>query len=204
MGKHTEWPQDKYKAPVWITAIGNPNEILADGSISAELNATGTKILGIVFDADLEFDNRWKRVKQICEKLFDSVPAQMPAGGLILQDHAQGQRLGVWIMPDNAKHGMLETFLEGLVTKGNSPPFAFAESVVAEARKNRAPCRECHIDKAEIHSWLAWQDPPGLSLGRAITAQTLDPHSDSAIPFVEWFLKLYNLKALNEQEHQGG
>jgi hypothetical protein len=192
MGHHTDWPNDKLGAPVWLEPVGSVESILAEGFVSAKLYESGTKILGAVLDADAQFDSRWSRVNQICSGLFANVPPQMPAEGLILQDSPEGPRLGVWIMPDNRQHGMLETFLKGLVTE--APLLEYAQSVVVEARKRTAPCKDVHIEKAEIHSWLAWQDPPGQALGRAITSLTLNPRSDSAQPFVDWFLKLYRLQ----------
>ncbi|MGD0192841.1 MAG: DUF3226 domain-containing protein [Rhizomicrobium sp.] len=193
MGHHTEWPDDKFKAPVWLEAVGSPEAILAEGFIPTKLDESGTTTLGVVFDADTEFDSRWRRTKQICEKFFPKVPEQIDPAGLILENK-EGKRLGVWMMPDNKNHGMIETFLQSLIHERSAPLLAFAESVVVDARHRGAPCRECHIDKSEIHSWLAWQDPPGQALGRAITSMTLDPHSDSAKPFVEWFLNLYRLE----------
>jgi hypothetical protein len=194
MGHHTDWPNDKKKAPVWLEAIGSPADILAEGYIPAKLAESGTRVLGIVFDADEQFSGRWQRVKQICEGIFNNVPAQMDPNGLILQDNEDGPRLGIWIMPDNANHGMLETFLQDLVHERSAPLLTYASEVVLAARDKGATCKECHTHKAEIHSWLAWQDPPGQPLGRAITSMTLDPHADSAKPFIEWFLKLYRLE----------
>jgi hypothetical protein len=194
MGNHTEWPADKNKAPVWLESVGSPEEILAEGFISAKLNESGTKVVGVVLDADVHFDARWLRIKQISKKLFNQVPEQMPPKGLILQDDSHGPRFGVWIMPDNSQHGMLETFLQGLV--GETPLLTYAKAVVVEARRLSAPCKDAHVEKAEIHSWLAWQDPPGQALGRAITTLTLNPHAAKAKPFIEWFLELYQLPAL--------
>ena len=197
MGHHTDWPDDKTKAPVWLEAVGDAGGILADGYITAKLQESGTSILGIVFDADEQFASRWSRIKQICDSLFDDVPPTMPNSGLILANQNAGTKLGVWIMPDNNQHGMIETFLQGLIEISNPPPVTYAKSVVAEARNLNAPYRDAHIVKAEIHSWLAWQDPPGQPLGRAITTFTLNPHAASAKPFVEWFLDLYGLEPKN-------
>ncbi len=196
MGHHTHWPNDKTKAPVYLQAIGSANDILADGFIPLKLQESGTKVLGVVLDADVEFDRRWARVKQVCRSVFDDVPDDMPKRGLILQDQAEGPRFGVWIMPDNQHRGMLETFLQALIYERSAPLLAYAKSVVLEARAQSAPCREAHIAKAEIHTWLAWQDPPGQAFGRAITSLTLDPQCAAAEPFVSWFLNLYRLERL--------
>ncbi|MFB6098456.1 MAG: DUF3226 domain-containing protein [Salinibacter sp.] len=47
--------------------------------------------------------------------------------------------------------------------------------------------------QARLHSWLAWQDPPGELIGRSIRRETggLDPHSDLAERFVDWIRRLF-------------
>lgn len=194
MGHHTDWSDDKRLAPVWLEAVGDPDSMLKEVYIPTKLNESGTKTLGVVFDADENFDGRWNRVRQICAGLFQNVPLEMPTGGLILQDEPQGQRLGIWIMPNNASPGMLETFLRTLIGAQHAPLATYAETVVIEARRRGAACKDVHTAKSNIHTWLAWQDPPGQPFGRAITALTLDPHAGLATPFVNWFRTLYDLK----------
>jgi hypothetical protein len=193
MGHHTDWPADKKNAPVLLEVGGGASEILAEGYIPARLKESGTRVLGVVFDADEYFAGRWQRLRQICTSVFTKVPTDADPNGIILQEEEEGPRLGVWIMPNNVNHGMLETFLHTLIQARHAPLFAYAESVVIEARRQGAACKEVHIDKSKIHSWLAWQDPPGQALGRAITTLTLNPHAETARPFVEWFLRLYGL-----------
>jgi hypothetical protein len=95
MGHHTDWPDDKKLAPVLLEAVGDPNSMLKEAYIPTKLNESGTKTLGLVFDADENFHGRWNRVRQICDGLFQNVPREMPKTGLILQNGPQGQRLGI-------------------------------------------------------------------------------------------------------------
>jgi hypothetical protein len=193
MGHHIMWPLDIDKAPVRIELGGGASDILATGFISGKLKESGVDILGVVLDADIDFDARWKRISHLCSNIFPTMPAKMPSEGLIMGND-DGMRLGVWIMPDNASQGMLETFLRYLVPDVSVPLMAYANEVVAIARRDcGSPCRECHIDKAIVHTWLAWQDPPGQPLGRALSAKILDPYRESAQPFVAWFKALYAL-----------
>ena len=192
MGHHVDWPQEKALAPVFVEIGGSADEILATGFISGKLKESGVDVLGVVLDADDIFSNRWGRIRSLCAPLFPLMSATIPADGLIIENIDE-MRLGVWIMPDNASHGMLETFLQHLVPDTSVPVLDYAKQAVNEARQKGASCRECHIDKALIHTWLAWQDPPGNSLGRALTKRILDPDSNSAAPFIAWFKKLYRL-----------
>jgi hypothetical protein len=87
----------------------------------------------------------------------------------------------------------LETFLRYLVPDDAEIVWRHATEAVASARNLGARCRESHLPKAELYTWLAWQDPPGFSPGRALTKKILDPHSEHATPFVKWFRDLYQL-----------
>lgn len=171
---------------------GSADEILATGFITGKIKESGVDILGIVLDADEAFAGRWQRIRGMCVGLFPQIPKEMPRNGLVVEN-ADGMRFGVWFMPDNESRGMLETFLKFLVPNNSAPVMKYADEAMGEAHKRGAPYRECHIDKALIHTWLAWQDPPGQPLGRALTACILDPHCEHATSFVAWFKNLYQL-----------
>lgn len=64
---------------------------------------------------------------------------------------------------------------------------------VAEAKRNGAPFRNVHERKAELHTWLAWQDPPGLRLHEAVEHAVLSPARAESQPFVNWFKSLFDL-----------
>ena len=123
------------------------------------------------------------------------MPDTMPVSGLITE--ANDLRLGIWIMPDNSSSGMLENFLHYLIPDTDQSLWNFAKSSVDTAKINSAPFRDVHLPKAEIHTWLAWQDPPGERFGIAITKKFLDPHSTSATAFVDWFKNLFGLNTLD-------
>jgi phosphatidylethanolamine-binding protein (PEBP) family uncharacterized protein len=88
---------------------------------------------------------------------------------------------------------MLETFLALLVRDTDSKLWVHAANSFETARSLGAPCADSHHDKARIHTWLAWQEPPGASFGLALTKRILDPDAPSASAFVAWLRKLYDL-----------
>jgi hypothetical protein len=96
-------------------------------------------------------------------------------------------------MPDNRLRGMLETFLAYLVPDTSQPLWQQAVKAFEEAQRLGAPCKVAHTDKAKIHTWLAWQDPPGRQLHNAVMERILDPTSPYARGFVNWFRLLYNI-----------
>ena len=88
---------------------------------------------------------------------------------------------------------MLEDFLLRLVPDGSCPLSELARNSVAEAKRRGSPFRNVHQRKAELHTWLAWQDPPGLRLHEAVKHTVLDPARAESKPFVDWFKKLFHL-----------
>jgi hypothetical protein len=145
-----------------------------------------------VVDANGDVAARWDDVRTWCSSELADLPEQIPAGGLDVV-HADGVRFGVWIMPDNRFTGMLEDFLVQLIPDDSRDLYEIATKCVAEAKRNRAPFRHVHERKAELYTWLAWQDPPGLRLHEAVGHTVLDPAGDASEPFVNWFKSLFDL-----------
>ncbi len=183
------WPKSP---PVCIVPCGSIDEILKPGVIELELAASKLEALGVVVDANGDAGGRWDDVKTWCSGTFADLPEQIPAGGLDVV-HADGVRFGVWIMPDNRFTGMLEDFLVQLVPDNSRHLYEFARYSVAEAKRNGARFRDVHERKAEIYTWLAWQDPPDLRLHEAVKHTVLDPARPESRPFVDWFKGLFRV-----------
>ena len=96
-------------------------------------------------------------------------------------------------MPDNQKRGMLETFLKFLLPDNGENLWDLTEQACRDAIKHGAPFKEYHKDKAKIHTWLAWQNPPGRQLHNAIMERILAPTSPHANDFMMWFQKLFEV-----------
>ena len=71
----------------------------------------------------------------------------------------------------------------------------YAQKVVLESTKLKAPFKQVHIDKANIYTWLAWQNEPGRQLHQAIKERILNPNypDPKAEAFFHWFKNLYDL-----------
>ena len=50
-----------------------------------------------------------------------------------------------------------------------------------------------HRDKAHVHTYLAWVEPPGLSLPYSILRRAFDARLPLAEDFARWFIDLYQL-----------
>ena len=183
-----EWP--KGNEPVMIHDQGSVDEILSPGVIQAELRATGVEALGVVVDADRDAGARWTAVRTCCRHEFSGLPVDIPADGLRMV-HADGPRFGVWIMPDNQFAGMLEDFLISLMPAESKHLYSVAQACVANAASSGAPFKTAHRSKAELHTWLAWQDEPGKQLHEAVHHRVLDPNMPESRGFVRWFRELF-------------
>jgi hypothetical protein len=192
MGKYVDWGNSKEKWPVLIKPAGSADELLAETFISLELKASEVKILGIVIDADDDFETRWATIRRECCAAFPDIPEKIDSAGLVMEN-ADQKRLGVWIMPDNSSRGMLETFLAHLVPSDPDGMWKRAQDTVSQVMKDGAPCKACHQDKSTIHTWLAWRDPPGRVFGEAILMNILDAKSTRCEGFVAWFRNLYQI-----------
>lgn len=76
----------------------------------------------------------------------------------------------------------------------NPFPYTNAERIVnfyIHDTSSSRPGKPAPFEKANLHTWLAWQDEPGYPPGTALTRQLLDPHKETAAPFVKWFRNLF-------------
>ena len=195
MSNHVEWGSNDNEWPVKIESAGSVGELLDDAYISAWLKTSGLEALGILLDANDSFEGRWERIQQLFRPAFPGIPDTMESEGMIT-DSDSGLRLGVWIMPDNRSRGMLETFLAYLVPNDSEAVWQEAISATGRAQGAGAPFKEIHADKARIHTWLAWQDPPGRPFGEALKNTCLDPSVPQAAAFAQWFITLYGLESI--------
>jgi hypothetical protein len=184
-----EWPNRT--PPIWIEEKDGVEKVLEDGSIEVELQASGLQSLGIVVDANGDPSARWRRVCSVLTKQVPDFPQESRPEGVI-HELADGRRVGVWLMPDNVCVGMLETLL--LAIRGGDPKVAqLAAESCEQARSAGAPFREPHRDKAELHTWLAWQDPPGQQMHSAMRMRMLPVEGSVAAPFITWVKALHSL-----------
>ena len=183
---------ERGREPVDIDPGGGIPKLLKPGVIEAEIRASGLEALGLVVDANGDARGRWTQIRARCLKQFTSLPKRIPKGGLQAV-HPTGPRFGVWIMPDNRFSGMLEDLLVGLIPNEGQPLYEFAKTCVEDAAAKGAPFKGVHRTKAEIHTWLAWQDEPGKQLHQAVDHRVLQPQRPESQTFVHWFRRLFDL-----------
>ena len=160
------------------------------------LKTANLTTLGMVVDADDKLNQRWQSIRNSFLRLgYDDFPPSPQTDGLILTPPDK-PRIGVWVMPDNQLSGNLEDFIGFLIDSGDPLKSHAAESIDAMEHEGWQRYRPDHRSKALVHTWLAWQDPPGMPLGQAITAKALNPESPFAKSFVDWIQRLFTLSEI--------
>ena len=156
-------------------------------TLSTQLKTSDLEVLGILVDADTDLQARWQSLRAHLTKEGYLVPDVPVSTGTIL--HVEDKpTVGIWVMPDNHLPGMLEDFVATLIPDGDAL-FPYAKECVQKLPEQRfSPALRA---KADIHTWLAWQEEPGLPFGTAITASYLDPRSVHAQGFISWLRALF-------------
>ena len=189
-----------FKAIFGQYMLAHLDEIKQHGGYSSLIEAlplrlveSDVTVLGVVVDADTNLSSRWESIRhRLVAAGYQDVPAAPAAEGLVLTAPTDSllPKFGVWIMPDNTLPGILEHFLETLIPDGDNL-FAYTVKCVGEIPAGTRLFRDLDIPKAQIHTWLAWQDEPGKPLGQSITRKVLRADSPSCHLIVEWLKRLY-------------
>lgn len=186
------WKINENGTVVHIQEHGGKENLVNSFEISAQLKDAKLSVLGIVIDADEDPLGSWQSIRNASLKSIPDIPETLPEDGLI-HTTPKGIKFGIWIMPDNKAPGMLESFLAYLISPEKEELWQFAQTATQEAKNRDAPFKDTHLDKANIHTWLAWQNPPGRQLHQSITERILKPDHPNAQKFVTWFKTLYDL-----------
>ena len=146
-------------------------------------------VIGVILDSDNpNLKARWRALKRRLLKEDYQLPQRPESNGTIVSIPGK-PTVGIWLMPDNKMDGMLEDFCLELVDENL---IVFSSECVQEAeRRGISAFIDSHRSKAVIHTFLAWQDEPGMPLGQAITARALDGDKPLAREFSEFLKRLF-------------
>jgi hypothetical protein len=170
------------------------------GSLVTRLRLANEPRLGVVIDADPIGDARdavsfrWLQIGEILRKVgYQTFPERPVPAGTILREAGKPE-FGVWLMPDNQLSGMLEDFVGSLIPDADRPRKLW-ERAIETVRG--IPEDEClfgptAVNKATIHTWLAWQEEPGVPMGLAIRKGFLNPDASPAMLLIAWLRSLFD------------
>lgn len=159
-------------------------------------NPAQYKTIGVVVDADTHPEGRLQRFAQVLNaskryRLDEKTPL-VPEGLITDGVVVDAARVGLWIMPDNQGHGMLEDFLSGMAAAVHPELLEESEHAISKVESQGIQqYTSRHRPKAKIHTYLAWQEEPGRTLPQAIQKHYLDVSSENARPFVTWLNRLF-------------
>jgi hypothetical protein len=187
MARHGfDWDDESRVRP-FVSSMDGVEKLLK--AVPVTLKGTYGRI-GIVLDANSSLRDRWAQVRNRAARAGVTLPESPDSEGTLVQGREPGSRVGIWLMPDNVSPGTLENFLGGLVPSGH-PVWSYAGEVTTEARKRGAGCLERDHLKSTLHTWLAWQEEPGLPFGTALRIGVFEAESETARRFVAWFNRLF-------------
>ena len=162
---------------------------LLEGMSLAVRTSVGRSV-GFILDADGAPEDRWRAVRNRLEDVGLDLPVKIPEDGFVGDSVSFRSRVGVWLMPDNRRSGALEDFLTDLV-ENDDALLQLAQDSTTSAMGRGAAFPEAKRLKAVLHTWLAWQERPGVQYGLAITARYFGHDSPAALAFVEWFRRVF-------------
>lgn len=194
-----EGQDDKYAVEKLLTKHELPRcfEILPKGgfadlrkSIRPEINASGRRTLGIISDANDDPAARWRSLRDALHDAHcTAVPQTTPPDGALLAG-PRDIRVGVWLMPDNARPGELEDFIADLVPR-DDPLWPVAQRYIDDIPADLQKFADRKRTRAYVHAWLATRDAP-RPMGSAITAGDLDHNAPAAQPLIAWLRRLFS------------
>lgn len=158
-------------------------------TLKEEIKATDLGRLGVILDADTNLANQWARVTRVLDECGCKEVPPSPSGDGTVVETIDGKKIGIWVMPDNKKDGALEDFLGILIGEDDSLwPKAQADVNNIPERDRRF--KETYLSKAQVHTWLAWQEEPGTRMGETFKKKYLNPEHPQAQAFVDWIKRL--------------
>lgn len=178
------------------TGDGWPNLVKNLPILLQQIIAGDVDKFGIVLDADYPpannggFAKRFQLVSEELTKVGYMIPSRpnYNLGEIFL--HPNGlPSVGLWIMPDHQNDGMLEGFIESMVSDATQINLLRH----AEQSINTLPTtlfnKTLHLTKAKVSTWRAWQKRPGIPLNKALQDGILD--RSKAVNFENWLSQVF-------------
>ncbi|MBI5659389.1 MAG: hypothetical protein HZC43_07530 [Nitrosomonadales bacterium] len=174
----------------WSNLVNNLPILLS------QIKAGDIDKLGIVLDADYPPDNNGgfsKRRQLVTDELVKigyNIPKHPTTNSGEIFAHPDGlPSVGLWVMPNHQSDGMLEGFIENMVS--NDIQISLLNH--AEQSINKLPMmlfdKKLHQTKAKVFTWRAWQKRPGIPLNKALLDGLLDRSKSGN--FENWLLQVF-------------
>lgn len=153
-----------------------------------------TSEAGILVDADTTgvnggFTLRRQEITSALQSAGYTIPAAPLPGtppGELFTHPAGHASIGLFILPNHRDDGMLEDVLKNMVTSAPYSGLLQHATTVVGALTPKLFNDPLHRSKAEINTFLAWQNPPPAQVRACVTSQIFDATSPAATNLVHW------------------
>lgn len=157
-------------------------------AFSLTVKARSHSAIGLVIDADTNAAKAFGRaIGNLTNLGYKGLPKRPPSDGWIKRQ-AGLPALGIWVMPNNKDSGKLED-LAGYMIGVQDALWPHALEILRALPDTRF--KKADEIKARLHSWLAWQKEPGLTIGAAVWLKYLNPNCQEAKVFANWLQQLF-------------
>ncbi|MEN9898791.1 MAG: hypothetical protein RLZZ66_2440 [Pseudomonadota bacterium] len=152
------------------------------------------KKLAIIVDADsLPHSNCQKTIERISKIIesFEYMLVVEKSNGFFYKNSDGLPSIGLWIMPDNENEGMLEDWIKASIHPNEQILLTQVKTVIDSLDPKKF--KPIHRSKAEVATWLAWQEQPGHGLYWAAHSKNnlLDAGSSPYAELVDWLKRVY-------------
>jgi hypothetical protein len=175
-----------------VVQCGDDQKVLNRLSALVLASANRPDAIGVLLDSnDRGVAARWAAITgKLRRYTAYNLPPTLSPDGTVIPGSGGLPTVGVWIMPNNVDCGSIEAFCADLVP--DKPGLEYALSCTRSAKQaGHASYKPQDETSAALHAYLAWQDTPGMPLGRSITAQNLLADTPLAKAFVEWLNRVF-------------
>lgn len=166
---------------------------------NAILTISTIKHIAIIEDADCDINARWNSIAHYLQRFDDKIPNTIPQGKgyvhWIQDDSTHLESIGVWLMPDCMRNGMLEDFvLDMLNDAQNNELYQNVFRQIDEFinnKKQKKPSFHLFKDvarsKAIAYTYKAWNKEPDASLKELIKdSKQFNTKCSNAKAFDKW------------------
>lgn len=201
----------KYKINTKIQ-VGTPSDLIGNmtGTFNSKqgvINALDTILrmledessaiqkLAIIVDSDYDDRNKGgvrntlEQIKSISNKHGYSKTHKFNndnKGIIIPHDDACMNPLYIWIMPNNKDEGTVEDWIKSKILPSEEKLFSHACDIVSHLKIKKFT--QNSVVKAEIATWLAWQNQPGRTVSYTLKEdqELIDVKNSDFVNFINW------------------
>lgn len=154
-----------------------------------------TERLGLILDSDTVKNGGGLdlTLTQIADKVvpfgYERKPIRGKHGGFLFLSTDGLPAIGTWVMPNNKDEGTIEHWVSKLVNAQQKPLFTDACTAVDKISTPLFP--PIRKPKAEVATWLAWQEIPGKGLDYTISGDMLDDSAPLYSDLINWMHQVF-------------